>query len=449
MNISLVGSGYVGLVTGTCLANTGNRVICVDLDRKKTDLINQGKPPIFEKGLEKLLKTCLEKNSITATTDLDSAVRETEITIIAVGTPDLNGRTDLTYIKNAAAGIGKALREKSGYHSVVVKSTVPPGTTDGVVKAELETQSGKTAGLDFGLGMNPEFLREGCAVEDFMNPDRIVVGGSDKKAQDHIKSMYACFPESDIIMTNNSTAEMIKYTSNSLLATLISFSNEIANICSETNGVDAEDVMAAVHLDKRLNPKKASGKRTNPGFLAYLKAGCGFGGSCFPKDVKSLVAYATEKNQDPKILKAVIDVNDKQPARVIKMLEKNFTHLKDIKVSVLGLAFKPGTDDMRESPAIPIVNELARQGAKIIAYDPVAEGNAKAVFSENSVYYASSLEEAVRSDALVVLTCWNEFKKLPDLIRSMENPPQVIDGRRWLNKEDCQRYNGIGLNNGN
>ena len=383
MKISVVGTGYVGLVSGVCLAEKGHEVTCVDNSLEKVESINRGKSPIYEEGLDTLLKNNIGIR-LKATDDLESAIVNTEITLIAVGTPFEGDEIDLQYIRQVARQIGRALTKKSGYHVVVVKSTVVPGTTDEVVLPILEEFSGLTAGKDFGVGMNPEFLREGTAIKDFMKPDRIVLGGIDDRSRQTLGRVYEPFPDVDTLMVNNKTAEMIKYTSNSLLATLISFSNEIGNLCAGLGDIDAIDVMRGVHLDKRVSPILMDGQRITPGITTYLEAGCGFGGSCFPKDVKALIAHGEKAGQSMSLLKTVISVNKDQPDKMLQYLNRHFPDLHDVRVAVLGLAFKPGTDDMRESPAIPIVQKLLSAGADISAYDPVAQEEAKKIFGINS-----------------------------------------------------------------
>ncbi|MCK5418281.1 MAG: UDP-glucose/GDP-mannose dehydrogenase family protein, partial [Desulfobacterales bacterium] len=349
MKISIIGSGYVGLVTGVCLADKGHSIICVDADHEKVENINQGVPPIYEQGLKELLKKNIHFN-LRATVDLHQAVIDTEVSLITVGTPFDGEKIDLAQIKEASHQIGEALRDKDSYHLVVVKSTVVPGTTDDVVLPILEKAARKKAGTDFGVGMNPEFLREGVAVEDFMRPDRIVLGAIDPKSLDWMEKIYQCFENIDKVRTNNRTAEMIKYTSNSLLATMISFSNEIANLSAAIGDIDVTEVMQGVHLDKRLSPIFENGKRVVPPIIEFLKAGCGFGGSCFPKDVKALIAHGKQIGKPMKLLNAVIEVNQKQPREIIALIKKYFPDLRKIRIAILGLAFKPGTDDMRESP---------------------------------------------------------------------------------------------------
>ncbi len=285
MNISVIGTGYVGLVSGVCLSEKGHRVTCVDNDKVKVDLINNKISPIHEKGLDKLLNKNFG-NNLNATTNLYESVINSDVSLIAVGTPFDGELINLNYIREVSKEIGLALKDKKTYHVVIVKSTVIPGTTDDVVIPILEKYSGKKIQVDFGVGMNPEFLREGVAVEDFMNPDRIVLGGTDIKTHEIMEEIYKVFRGTDILKTSNMTAEMIKYASNSLLATMISFANEIGNFCENLEGVDIVDVMNGVHLDKRVSPILEDGRRIFPGLVSYLEAGCGFVVSCFPKDVK-------------------------------------------------------------------------------------------------------------------------------------------------------------------
>jgi UDPglucose 6-dehydrogenase/GDP-mannose 6-dehydrogenase len=444
VNLSVIGTGYVGLVSGACLAEVGHRVTCVDVDPDKVDRINRGDTPIYEKGLDELLDRNVGTR-LTATQDLRTAVLESDLSLIAVGTPFDGQVIDLSYVETVTRQIGEVLREKEGYHVVVVKSTVVPGTTDDVVLPILEEASGKTAGVDFGVGMNPEFLREGEAVEDFMNPDRIVLGGIDDRTLDVLAALYAPFDGVDVLRTSPRTAEMIKYTSNSLLATLISFSNEIGNLCAALGDIDVTDVMEGVHLDKRFSPILEDGTRVRPGFTTYLQAGCGFGGSCFPKDVKALIAHGKRAGSPMHVLDSVMAVNEAQPAKVMALLQKRLPVLTGKTVAVLGLAFKPGTDDMRESPAIPVVNALREAGAHIRAYDPIAQHEAEAVLGQAAITYADTLERAlVGADAVVLMTRWPEFAALPALLSALGTDPLVVDGRRMIAPDSVANYEGIG-----
>jgi UDPglucose 6-dehydrogenase/GDP-mannose 6-dehydrogenase len=445
MKVSVAGTGYVGLVSGVCLAEKGHHVTCVDIDPAKVDKINSGIPPIYEEGLEDLLKKNIG-SSLSATTDLRQAVLDSEISLIAVGTPFDGQEIDLKYIKIVARQIGEVLKDKDSYHLVVVKSTVVPGTSDDVVLPILEEASGKKAGVDFGVGMNPEFLKEGEAVQDFMYPDRIVYGGIDEKSISVLSKMYAVFDGVDQIATNCRTAEMIKYTANSLLATMISFSNEIANLCTAVGGIDVTEVTRGVHLDKRLTPILDDGTRIVPSFTTYIEAGCGFGGSCFPKDVKALMSYGRHHGSPMEILESVIAVNEHQPARMITLLKKHFPSLKGVKVAVLGYAFKPGTDDIRESPALPVTQTLLDEGAIVKGYDPIAQHEAQHVFGEETVEFCPDVESAIAGvQAILIITRWSAFKKLPELLSSQSEPPLVVDGRRMLDKNSVANYEGIGL----
>lgn len=445
MRVSVLGTGYVGLVSGVCLAEKGHQVICVDIDPEKVEKTNRGEPIIHEAGLGDLLKKNIG-NRFGATTDLRQAVLESELSLIAVGTPFKGNEIDLTYVREVSRQIGLVLRDKATYHVVVVKSTVVPGTTQEVVLPVIEEFSGKKAGADFGAGMNPEFLREGVAVEDFMFPDRIVLGGIDERTLDALEDLYRVFDGVDKIRTTPKTAEMIKYTANSLLATMISFSNEIGNLCAALGDIDVVDVMKAVHLDKRLCPFLPDGRRIVPQFTTYLEAGCGFGGSCFPKDVRALIAHGRKSGQPMALLQSVMQVNEQQPRHVVEILRKRFPQLQGLRLAVLGLAFKPGTDDLRESPAIPIVKELLACGAAIQAFDPAARREAKKLFDGQDITFSESLYDVIDGvDAVILLTRWDEFARLPELLAGREPAPLFVDGRRMLDKRQFARYAGIGL----
>ena len=445
MKVSIAGTGYVGLVSGVCLASLGHQVVCVDVDQSKVDKINAGIPPIYEDGLESLLKKHVGKE-LTASVDLHSAVLTSDLTLIAVGTPFDGDLIDLKYIRAVSAEIGTALAQKDSYHTVVVKSTVVPGTTEDVVLPILEEHSGKKAGTDFGVGMNPEFLKEGEAIKDFMYPDRIVLGGIDQRSIDALGELYTVFDKVDKIPTTPRTAEMIKYTANSLLATLISFSNEIGNLCAKVGDIDVTDVMAGVHLDKRLSPILENGQRITPSIVTYLAAGCGFGGSCFPKDVKALIAYGQQNKEPMGILDAVIDINAKQPMVMLDILRSHHADISGLNVAVLGLSFKPGSDDMRESPSIPIINALLDDGASVIAFDPVARHEAEQVLPADAMTFCDDLEDTISSaDVIFIVTRWPEFDALPELIKKLPKAPLVVDGRRMLDKASIEHYDGVGL----
>lgn len=445
MKISIVGTGYVGLVSGVCLAEKGHDVTCVDVDASKVDRINAAIPPIHEKGLDEMLARVCGKN-FRATTDLRAAVMDSALSMIAVGTPFDGEEIDLRFIRAAACQIGDILRDKPAYHVVIVKSTVVPGTTTDVVLPILEEASGRKAGADFGVGMNPEFLREGEAVQDFLFPDRIVIGGIDERTLDRMEELYQPFSGVDVLRTNPRTAEMIKYTANSLLAAMISFSNEIGNLCATIPGVDVNEVMRGVHLDKRLSPILPDGTRITPSFTTYLEAGCGFGGSCFPKDVKALIAHGRKLGAGMELLDSVIRVNRAQPTRMLDLLGRHCEELEGVPVTVLGVAFKPGTDDIRESPALPVIHALLERGARVTAFDPVARAEAARHFGEDALHFADSLEEAVNgSRAVLLMTRWPEFNRLPELLAAMDEAPVLIDGRRVIPRSAVTRYEGIGI----
>ena len=444
MRVSVIGTGYVGLVTGACLCEIGHQVVCVDLDQEKVERINRSESPIYEPGLAELLRVHAG-DRLTATTDLESALRDSELSLVTVGTPFEGDKTDLSSVENSARQIGRALRRRGPYHTVVVKSTVPPGTTDGLVLPVLEHESRRTAGRDFGVAMNPEFLREGSAVADFMSPDRLVFGSGHEKALAALEELYAPFAGVDRMEVSARTAEFIKYASNSLLATLISFSNEMANLVSAARDVDICEVLAGVHLDHRVSPILENGSRVTPGVVKYLAAGCGFGGSCFPKDVRALAAYGRAAGVPMPLLEAVVRVNDAQPEQMIQLLRRRFDSLDGRAVTVLGLAFKPGTDDMRESPAIPVVRSLREEGATVTVYDPVAGEAAAAHFGEGGVTVGDNLERSLDgAEAILLVTAWPEFLELPHLLASRSPQPLVVDGRRMIDPSSVEHYEGIG-----
>ena len=428
MKISVMGTGYVGLVSGTCLAERGHQVTCIDIRSEVVQEINAGRPPIHEIGLDNLLRAARDKGMLSATTDAKTAILDSDVTLICVGTPTVDGRMDMSQIVAAAKEIGSALASKRGYHVVAVKSTVLPGTTEGPVKAAIESHSGKKVGDGWGLCMNPEFLREGRAVEDFRVPDRIVVGATDSMTAEVFLNVYADFTCPKLVTTPR-TAEMIKYVSNSLLATMISFSNEIGNMCSAVPGVDARLVWKGVHLDRRLTPINGQVGGA-AGVTEYLWHGLGFGGSCFPKDVAALRSFGRTVGEQTRMLDAVLDINTDQPLRMVALLEKELS-LAGKTVAVLGLAFKPGTDDLRESPALPLVAELRKKGAKVLVHDPIAMPHAKKRPEFRDVVFAEDWAEALRkSDACCLVTAWPEYRNIqPTNFQKLMTRALVIDGR--------------------
>jgi len=442
MKVSIIGTGYVGLVTGACLAEKGHDVTCVDIDPNRVSALNRAESPIFEAGLDDLLRAHVGR-SLQATTDLAHAVLATDITLIAVGTPFDGREIDLTAVLRASRQIGAALKAKDGYHVVVVKSTVVPGTTDRHVLPALEEASGKRAGVDFGVAMNPEFLSEGEAVNDFLFPDRLILGGIDDRSIDALERLYEPFKEVPRLRTNTRTAEMTKYASNALLATLISFSNELANLGAAIGEIDTIEVMRGVHLSQYFRGRNKEGL---PAITAFLAAGCGFGGSCLTKDVSALIAHGEAAGNPMPLLRSVIRVNQEQPRRTVGLLRKHWPSLADLKVAVLGLSFKPGTNDVRESPAFPIMQELVDEGAVVTAYDPVALHEARTLFPEPKVRYCETLEEAISgADAVIVVTPWQEFSGLPARLNREQRRVVFVDGRRTFDKGSVPVYEGVGL----
>jgi UDPglucose 6-dehydrogenase len=429
MKVSIIGSGYVGSVSAACFAELGHEVICIDIDEEKVKQINAGTAPIWEEGLDELLAKYSQKTLI-ATSDYDYAVENSDASFICVGTPSgEDGSIDLSIVKAASASLGKAIAKKDRYHVVVVKSTVVPETTEKVVLPIVEEYSGKKAGKDFGIVMNPEFLREGKAVYDFMHPDKIVVGAIDERSSFVVSELYRKL-DCEITRTNPGTAEMIKYVNNSFLATKISFANEIGNICKQL-GIDTYEVMDAVGTDFRVERQ-------------FLNCGAGFGGSCFPKDVKALIGKANQIGYAPELLQSVVDVNNRQPLKMIELLQEKIGNLKNKRIAVLGLAFKNDTDDIRESRSIPVIDQLLQLEADIAAYDPMAEESMKKLFHD--VTYCKNASEALtEADGCLIMTEWDEFRELDKEFDLMANRV-VIDGRKLINPEKLSTeidYEGI------
>jgi len=443
MRVAVVGAGYVGLVTAIGLAELGHTVACVDIDERKVAALNRGEPPIFEQGLQPLLRRNLG-TGLAATTNLAGAVQASDLTLICVGTPSQSdGSIDLSFVQQAAEQIGSVLAATPSFHAVVVKSTVVPGTSDQVVRPACELSSGKRAGVDFGIGVNPEFLTEGQAVDDFLRPDRIVLGG-DGRTVAMLRELYASFADVPIVETNAATAEMIKYASNAMLATAISFANEIANLGSAIGGIDAVDVMRGLHLSRYLTTPLPDGTSVTAPLSAFYQAGCGYGGSCLPKDVAALVAKGRQAGSPVSLLEAVTDINDRQPGQIGDLLRRELGTLRGRQITVLGLAFKPDTDDVRCSPAFPTLTMLTEAGAEVTVHDPVV--GPELLHGVGDVAYVADLADAVKhADAIVIITRWDDYLRLPELIARLDPPPVVVDGRRMLAKTSVPRYAGIGL----
>lgn len=418
MRVAVVGTGYVGLVTGAIFAEAGHEVSCVDQSEDRVAMVNAKAAPFHEPGLPELLAS----TSIRATLDLDEAVRAADVTLIAVGTPFDGAEIDLSYVEAVAARIGTAWKTTDRYHVVIVKSTVVPGTTEKVVLPLLEKHSGKVAGVDFGVGMNPEFLSEGTAVADARKPDRIVLGGIDARSLDVMAELYRPWRDTPTLRVSVAAAEMIKYASNALQATLISFANEMANLAASVGGIDIVDVEKGLHSSALIRDAPVT---------AFLKAGCGFGGSCFPKDLAALAAFGSSQAVPMPVTEAVLEVNRSQPQRLVSLLGD----VSGKRVAVLGLAFKPGTDDVRESPAFPVITSLRGMGAQVTAYDPVAR--------VDGVNQAATLGEALEgADAVVLVTAWPEFEAVPQLLRGRD--VVIADGRRMWTPAQFADYRAIG-----
>ncbi|MFZ4543053.1 MAG: UDP-glucose dehydrogenase family protein [Saprospiraceae bacterium] len=441
MNIAVIGTGYVGLVTGTCFAETGNNVICVDIDKKKVENMIQGVVPIFEPGLELLFQRNKKQGRLHFTTDLKEAVDMAEIIFLALPTPPgEDGSADLSYILGVAKDLGKIIETNK---VIVDKSTVPVGTSEKVaqeIRKELDkrfTTHEKAADL-FDVVSNPEFLREGVAVEDFMKPDRVVIGTSSERAANKMKQLYEPFVRqgNPIYIMDERSAEMTKYAANSYLATRISFMNEIANLC-EAMGADVDKVRIGMGSDNRI------GKR-------FLFPGIGYGGSCFPKDVQALAKTAEENGYDFQILKSVMKVNEKQKSRIFTKVSDFYKgELKGRTFAIWGLAFKPNTDDIREAPALTIIEELLDAGAAIKAFDPEAISNVKAIFGNRIEFCQDQYEVLVDADALIIATEWNVFRTPSfDVLRKLLKQPVIFDGRNLYDLHIMESegfyYNSIG-----
>jgi UDPglucose 6-dehydrogenase len=426
MKIAVVGTGYVGLVLGACLAENGNNVICVDKDEAKVETLKGGGIPIYEPGLEEMVRRNVHEDRLTFTTDLTSSVHASDIVFIAVGTPQgEDGAADLQHVLGVARDVGRAMTK---YTVVVDKSTVPVGTAQKVRDAVASQTT-----QPFSVVSNPEFLKQGAAIEDFMKPDRVVVGIEDKdeRAAMLMRELYGPFTRTGapILTMSTASAELCKYAANSILATRISFMNEIANVC-ELVGADVDHVRKGIGSDRRIG-------------TSFLFPGVGYGGSCFPKDVKALLRSSADKGYDFRILRAVEGVNDSQKERLVEKMTTHFSNLSGRTIALWGLAFKPRTDDMREAPAIPIVNRLLERGAVVKAYDPAAGPVAKRIFEDRITLCERSYDALVDADALAIVTEWNEFRE-PDFgkMRSLMKSPVVFDGRNIYSPEHMR---GLGF----
>jgi UDPglucose 6-dehydrogenase len=440
MKLSMVGTGYVGLVTGTCFAEMGNSVICVDIDEKKIEKLKEGVIPIYEPGLESMVRENYERGTLEFTTDIKEALEKTDVIFIAVGTPQgEDGSADLQYVLKVAEDIGKHMTHEM---IVVDKSTVPVGTADKVKAVIQEELDKRNVEIPFHVISNPEFLKEGSAIEDFMKPDRVVIGAENDKAMEVMKELYAPFTHNHerFIAMDVRSAEMTKYTANAILATKISFMNEIANIC-ERVGADVNKVRIGIGSDSRIG-------------YSFIYPGCGYGGSCFPKDVQALNKIALDAGYEPKIIQAVEAVNKKQKKVLAEKVVKRFGEdLNGKTFAVWGLSFKPETDDMREASAITIIDELTKRGAKIKAYDPKAMDEARTFYLKDNpnVEYTKSKYDALDgANAMLLVTEWKEFRS-PDFeeMKKRLKQPIIFDGRNQYNMEKMKEkgfeYHQIGV----
>jgi len=431
MHIAVIGSGYVGLVTGACFAEFGVDVTCVDVDADKIKRLTNGESPIYEPGLEQLINKNVQAGRLRFTTDIESASRQALVIFIAVGTPPLpDGSANLTFVEEVARTLAGHL---DGYKVIVTKSTVPVGTGKHLMRLIKEHQVKDT---DFSVVSNPEFLREGAAISDFMRPDRVVIGGSDPEAIAIMRDLYRplYLIETPFVITSLEGAELIKYAANAFLATKISFINEIANLCEKV-GCDVHDVARALGMDRRIGPK-------------FLHAGPGFGGSCFPKDTAALSMIGRQFSSPTRIVDAVIEVNAKQRESMIPKIEKLAGGLEGKRIAVLGLAFKPETNDMRDAPSVDIIRGLGKHGATVIAYDPIAASEAREILPE--IEFAADEYEAVTgADVLVLVTEWNQFRALDmERIRKSMKAPRIADLRNVYDPTDIREmgfeYVGVG-----
>ena len=446
MKLAVIGTGYVGLVSGVCLASKGHHVTCFDINDSNIKKLDKGICHIHEKGLDDLLASS-KRNVKFRLLDNKSEIEllDFDAILVAVGTPTIEGRSDLSQIASVGRMLGRLIKSSQKYISIIIKSTVLPGTTDTFFKDIVETESGKSIG-DFGLGMNPEFLREGNAIEDFQNPDRIVFGFEDERTLDNLRQIYKPW-DCEKIEVNTRSAEMMKYVNNALLATLISTINEYANIARAIEGIDFEKVMHGVHLDNRWSPVDKNGNKVRPNIIDYLKPGCGYGGSCFPKDVMAISSLADDVGISSSILSAVIKVNDRQPEEILKILKKEVDNLKNKKVLMLGLAFKPDTDDVRESVSIKLLKLLHDEVSSITAHDPIALGNAiMEINNHYDINFSKEWKNKIEdSDIIIICTNWSEYSVLASM-NDLLKGKVIFDTRSFLSEIDASDFQYMTVN---
>ncbi len=447
MNIGIIGCGYVGLTTGICLSSIGHTLYMFDIDQKKINSIKQKKMPFYELGLEELLIENLEKKNLVVTESLHELIKNTDCCFVCVGTPsNPDGTINLNQIEDAIRNILHIVEENERKYVIIIRSTVVPSTTRNRILPLLN----KNSNYLIDLAVVPEFLREGKAFSDFMNPDKIVIGTIDKKINDLIKNIFSYFKnKAEFIETNFETAEMIKYTNNAFLATLISFSNEVANISEEITDIDTFEVMNALIMDKRIT-SEINNKKIIPGIAEYLAPGCGFGGSCFPKDVNAIVGFASSIGAKTPLLDAVLTVNNERANKIISLSKKILVDLTGKKIAILGLAFKPDTDDMRSSPAIEVINKLQEEEGDLYAYDPKVNQKNLEFMGIKGVSICNNMEDCIgNADLVILLTKWEEFGDIDrKLLKKYMKNPKIIDGRGFLDKKKFEKntYYKIGLN---
>lgn len=444
MNLSILGMGYVGLTTAACFAQKGHRVLGVEVNKNKLQKLKLGVPDFHETGLEKLLLDNINR-SLTISGDLKRAVQKSDITFICVGTPTIDGQIDLSFVCNCLRDVLAVIKNKSSFHVIVIKSTVVPNSTDIVFKRIIEEEFCLGVGEDLGLCVNPEFLREGSAVEDFMNPDRIVIGSSDEVSEKRLVSLYKVFPDAPIISVSNSTAELIKYTSNSFFATLISFSNEISNISEKLYDINIIDVFEGLFADRRFSNNQKDKRSALPGLVSYLRPGPGFGGSCFPKDVKALAACSENLKFEPSLLNAVLKINDFQPYNLVQQAKKLVGSLSGKQIGVLGLAFKNNSDDIRESKSIELVKLLVQEKAVVYVHDPMAIKNTKKVLRDYSVSYEEDFKQVIsKCDFVFVCVDWKEYQNLDVVVNSLNPDIFIMDAKLFLDRKKYRQVAAVG-----
>jgi len=421
MRISVIGGGYVGLVTAAALAHKEHEVIVIDSDVVKVNMINKGESPITEEGLDDVLSACIRRGSLKATGNYEN-ILNTSITLVCVSTPsNSDGSINLEAIAESVQSLGKVLSPKSERHTVVVRSSVIPGTTNDIIIPIIEKYSGKKSDIGFDIAVNPEFMQEGKALKCFFNPDRIIIGENVQRAGDTVEELYSGI-SAPVVRMNIKTAEMVKYASNAFLSTKISFINEIGSICHKL-GVDVYEVARGISFDYRIGDR-------------FLNAGIGFGGSCLPKDLQALIYASNKIGYQAPLLKSVLEINESQVTRMLEMVERKLGDLDGRKVCVLGLAFKPDTDDFRNAPALKVIKLLKSKGAVVKTYDPAAMPNARLVFSQDEIEYCSTAEGAISNcDCILILTEWNEFRD-----ETLYYGKIVFDGRRVLEPKKAATF---------